>query len=499
MNGSTVSAFALPVESLGDPLTGIPTVAKCGSALFYMELKPPSAQMKKKLDTVSGSGSGASDVAVKAMEKPKETETEITGDSNSPAEPAHGGYGDDLLQDGLNELLEAAEESEQNGGNENENEDAGEASFALFVQSAVQQSWEEGMSSNFASAVDEVEEELDAFIQQDAEAQAPVTRAEDKLFAASASSSSSKGLEPSRVNALAAEFEVDCDLLPEEAFKEATLNSSAGLGTIDLSNPDNNTAESERLEPEADHDSVTSVLDRIVVSWLESLQKSLACLVEQNKAVLEQRCGGRESAGVSIVELPPLNDQGPRVVLVEWTMPGRSGRIIDLDPDGNLVPLVCVGSKQHPTNFESLNANVLVPATGVTYTRDKRKGMFGVKNRLPEHWSRVMEIWTAAHSRLFADDILEDVGDDDTAEPCVLCSATEVEQHEPEQACLCPLCLIPSHKACAQKVLEFGLSSLSSAKSTACSAGDIDIGPIPPANFQLPQPVFSDTRPGQVS
>ena len=74
------------------------------------------------------------------------------------------------------------------------------------------------------------------------------------------------------------------------------------------------------------------------------------------------------------MELPPLNDQGPRVGLVEWTGPGRSGRIIDLDADGNLVPLARVGSKQRPTNFESLNANVLFAATGVTYTRDKRKG-----------------------------------------------------------------------------------------------------------------------------
>ena len=282
------------------------------------------------------------------------------------------------------------------------------------------------------------------------------------------------------------------DFLPDEALKEAALNSSRALGTIDLSAQ----PPSEDIEDDDALGTTTSSEDAARL-WIEGIEFSLKCFTEQQQALLHQQCGGREDAGVSIVEIPPEEGvHGPRVVLVEWTVPGREGRIVDMDAEGNLITLMCVGSKRSPTNFQALSAKILVPATGVTYSRDKRHGKFAVKNRLPPNWNRVMLMWKAAHSRIFDAELPLELQLEDGI--CALCQSHDSQStgtsaaSQPDLPLLCPLCMLHMHKHCAQELAHFA-----DAEQGAFFVGNVADGPsapTPPTEFQLPDLFMSSAR-----
>lgn len=307
----------------------------------------------------------------------------------------------------------------------------------------------------------------------------------------------------SKLTALASELESDLGYLPEEAVKEAALNSSSALGSMDLSGE---CEEEDPTHPKSEADAPADVpkpstdLIQNHSAWVEGLQASVHCLVDQMQAVQEQSCGTRDVAGVSVVELQPVDGQGPRIVLVDWTIPAKLGRIFDMDSEDNLVPVVCVGSKRHPTDFQSLGANIIIPATGVTYTRDKRAGKFAVRNKLPAKWKRVMDIWRAVHSGLFDS---SDVAFGSLVETCDLCSLLGPDQiegkaepadanagHDRDASSLCPLCLLQAHKRCCQKLCEFA----DNPTVFGVHPKQLEAAPECPSGFHLPDAILSNLR-----
>ena len=477
MAGAKVGAFAIQVESIGDPLSGNLTTVKCGAPLFMLDLKPPSEKLQKKFDKLTGSQRPSPSA------KSSHPSAEADGVQRTEPDPADPEFGDAVLEEGLNDLLEEAEQaSRPDGGAADDSDDV---AYLRFVQSAVQDSWGEGLLSHGASATDELEGELSQFIAEDFEIQKPATQAEEKLFASFSAAASSAGLEQNRaLSSLASELATSMDFLPDEAVKEAALNSSRALGTIDLSAQQ----PAEDIEDDETSGATTSSED-VARLWIEGVEFSLKCFTEQQQALMNQKCGGREDAGVSIVEIPPEEGvHGPRVVLVEWTVPGSEGRIVDIDAEGNLITLMCVGSKRWPTNFQALNANVLVPATGVTYSRDKRHGKFAVRNKLPPNWNRVMLMWKAAHSRIFDADLPFELQLEDGI--CALCQSHERQStqpsavSQPDRPLLCPLCMLHMHKHCAQELAHFA-----DTEPGAFFLGSVTGGPSAPtlpAEFQLP-------------
>ena len=88
MAGAKVRAFAIQVESIGDPLSGNLTTVKCGAPLFMLDLKPPSEKLQKKFDKLAGG------------QQPRPS----AKSSHPSAEQADGvHFGDAVLEEGLND------------------------------------------------------------------------------------------------------------------------------------------------------------------------------------------------------------------------------------------------------------------------------------------------------------------------------------------------------------------------------------------------------------
>ncbi len=480
-----VRAFALDVVSAGDMTSGQLTEVACGKVLFVLELKPPSRKFQKKMKDLS-------EKVVKAKKSESCAQPASYESSRPDASGENGGEhteedmdgeDDTDLQAGLDDLLELAAEqmddkrSDENRENSTTTENFGEddhfdlsniaddPDLAFF---AVQSSVSETFPSNFRTAADDLEGELPDFIDKDLQEQKPAIDAEDKAL----NKAVSEGLTcnpSSGLASLAAEIQESEDVLAEEAVKEAALNVTSLNGTVEFEASAFTTTELNVSAPNPGLD--PDLLAALSQQWLESVQDSVNCLHAQTQAQSRDAPGGRD-AGVSIVELQASEQEGPRVVLVTWTLPGKTGRIVDLDKDGCLIPVVCVGAKRYPTDFQALNSKVLVPATGVNYTRDRRVGRLGVRNVLPPVWKRFLDIWMAAVSRNFDSDSLAS-SSSGLPTTCDICNKVEVQQEEAEDASIkCPLCLFEMHSSCGHRLRD------------ACRIQLVDI-PVP-IGFHLP-------------
>ena len=85
--------------------------------------------------------------------------------------------------------------------------------------------------------------------------------------------------------------------------------------------------------------------------------------------------------------------------MIQWTEAGRKGRVADVDQSNYLKCIVAVGDKRVPLDLSG--AQILIPATGVRATRDKRRVREHSRidpNRLPDILVRFMDMWRASQS-----------------------------------------------------------------------------------------------------
>ena len=69
-----------------------------------------------------------------------------------------------------------------------------------------------------------------------------------------------------------------------------------------------------------------------------------------------------------------MGNQSARPALVQWRdTTAMTGHVVHIDSNGLLIAVVHVGDKRYPKDFSQ--ARVLVPQTGVTYSRARRVGL----------------------------------------------------------------------------------------------------------------------------
>ena len=174
--------------------------------------------------------------------------------------------------------------------------------------------------------------------------------------------------------------------------------------------------------------------------------------------------GQDEWSGVSLVQLPATQEGSlPRLVMLQWVIPGVSGRIADVDENHFLKSIVPVGPKRIPLKLEEVGAKIIVPATGVVLLREKRTAKLRTSsslNLLPDDLIRLMDMWQAAEGKKLG---LETGMETDEncficSKPCYTPDSGSAEQDIPAATSgdcftLCPFCLLCSHHECLERVL----------------------------------------------
>ena len=182
-----------------------------------------------------------------------------------------------------------------------------------------------------------------------------------------------------------------------------------------------------------------------------------------------------------------------QIILFHWTIPGTQGRVADVDERNYLKCIVPVGAKRFAVNIADLQANILIPATGVRMVREKRT--VGLRqpdnlNRLPNTLVRLIKMLRSAQSyccdsepELVTDEVCYvclrpadlQSGDLDKVSPSQGLQGTcRSSEHASDDACephttkvlkLCPVCLLASHSSCCKRVLQCFMRELKSGRA----------------------------------
>ena len=183
--------------------------------------------------------------------------------------------------------------------------------------------------------------------------------------------------------------------------------------------------------------------------WGERVQASLS--LELLVKAQRDMPGQDERSGVSLVIHPQTGD----LAMFQWTIPGKEGRVADVDENNYLKCIVPVGSKRVPLKIDDPLA-ILLPATGVRVLREKRlKRQFGGHdlNRLPDVLPRFMKIWRTAQSQSRGAVIAQ--AEEDSC--CYMCGcasescyniSSSADSRMVGHLLLCPMCLQCYHPDC---------------------------------------------------
>ena len=168
--------------------------------------------------------------------------------------------------------------------------------------------------------------------------------------------------------------------------------------------------------------------------------------------------------------IPPTGDDGSPTgsfdfVLLQWTIPGKRGRIADVDEHNFIKCIVPVGAKKEPLKFDELGAKIIIPRTGAFVIREKRNAQLRSQanlNRLPDDLVRLQNILRASQSKKQDSDV-------ETLDVCFCCghgelgdlahhSAIEIsgvmdDAHHSSRCTVCPFCLLCSHDECCQNLV----------------------------------------------
>ena len=196
-----------------------------------------------------------------------------------------------------------------------------------------------------------------------------------------------------------------------------------------------------------------------------------------------------------------------------------TGHVVDMDSNGLLIALVHVGDKRYPKDYSE--ARVLVPQTGVTYTRARRVGLFAERNELPANWQWLMKIWRVALKRDVEIQLTRaalESGHEATSSllECAVCKqstrrpapcdgAVEIDiAVSSDDFCLtCPLCLLPTHPRCCLSVaqtldsLALGVFSASASSTSSSSKRSTLMGS--ESELMLPQAATGLCIPEEIS
>lgn len=190
------------------------------------------------------------------------------------------------------------------------------------------------------------------------------------------------------------------------------------------------------------HSGQMAAMLAFVKMWTASLEQSLESLDVYREAQ-SHTPGEDERAGVSLVLRPETRD----LALIHWTIPGKCGRVADLDSNHYLKAIVPVGAKRHP--LQVAPHDIIMPVTGAVVLREKRSAKKSSRsssdlNRLADPVVRFMHMFRVAKSK--CDGGVELI----SCEVCFICeSQNDVEGSKLQ---VCPMCLLASHDPCCGEV-----------------------------------------------
>ena len=275
-------------------------------------------------------------------------------------------------------------------------------------------------------------------------------------------------LESETVQETARELEEQYGLHPEEASVEAALNLRAAMGVVDAEPVAGVTAGAASSSDGPDYHSAYDV-------WYENVNNFLAALQKQeegkNLPPATRRCGG-----TSLVLFPLDCETMPGSVnVVDWQCEDASaGRVVDVDGEGNLKTVICVGPKQFAQNFRRMGARIIVPQTGVTWSRDRRRGFGRVLNKLPEFCLILIQMWRVTFQRegesrsgsqpsSTAAVVSEETDRtrQEVAQKCDICKCYDAPQTvqgsnlDMQRPVACPACNLCAHESCFEAMYQW--------------------------------------------
>ena len=175
--------------------------------------------------------------------------------------------------------------------------------------------------------------------------------------------------------------------------------------------------------------------------WATSCEKGIQLLAQQ-------RCHEgmlNDYDGVSLVSWNQADGVGKHVEFIQWTVPGKKGRIADVDSsNGCLKPIVPVGAKKTPIMFDAAGAETVIvwQDTGIKPVKARWK-VNQHQGKMPDHIMQLKSMWTLA---------VGDLREQDSELTCFICGGIQSPQLPLEQAQRCSLCLLVSHQCCMQMI-----------------------------------------------
>ena len=180
--------------------------------------------------------------------------------------------------------------------------------------------------------------------------------------------------------------------------------------------------------------------------WACAHEKGVQLLLSQTEHTGTHESGF--SSSVSLVSFKDVGDSSRRnVAWVQWTAPGVTGRVAELDSSNCLKAIVPVRENRKPIDFRCLDMTILWQDTGVRNVKAQWKRN-QEQNRMPEHLIRLKDMWS------LAEDSNKRLYDAEGGHwGCFICTAIASPQLPEQQAMRCSLCLLPSHKCCMHSLM----------------------------------------------
>ncbi len=287
----------------------------------------------------------------------------------------------------------------------------------------------------------------------------------------------------------------DDDFVPE--LPEPFVPQFSVSATRDSADADLTDADIVRLAEAADggHLAQTSRHLGAYCLWATEIQPAIQALLDAQSARAKHPRETLCSAlGLSLVLYEAAvstdaDESNKRIVLIQWTIGGKRGRIADLDSDSCVKTIVPTGAKKNPLDLSS--SYIIHPAVGVSMERVKRRE----RPKLPSIIIRLTSMWrTALQSQYMTENqalqilnrmetvdearssgtLVESVQHGATAQAllqsesaCAFCgtnlhkqrqhephtSSSQCSSYEPDFIQQCCICLLSWHMSCVQHLL----------------------------------------------
>lgn len=433
--GNTVTVFALGVTQFGSGDERTLGIAEVGALHRLLTLTKPSKSFKKRTGcgddgdddgSDNGDGDGGGDEG-KGPDQPDHRDRD-------PGDGDDDGTDLDPASDGLNLLLEHIQAEEEDNEHTNTTGNPEELDLNRLEMFCHSECHAKSASSSSLQEDTSIEHYIDTLAASNDEAVA--AQSEKRIINEVQAALAKKG---GFVNGTEL-FEHSEGMGTEtfdETVDEAVLNQVCGnekeiIMTGDLQN--------KKLNADSGAASSGGSDQAALLLWVTEMVAAVEAL---------NLLAGDQTTSDGTLGLVTLNSSdGPQVVLFQWVIAGKTGRVADLDESSRVKMIVPVGHKRHPIQPQS----IILLNTGIHLEKVKRKE----RPTVPKPLLRLVKMWEAASESAEGMNESGEVGIGGGGGPCSYCKQEEgaTKLH------VCSWCLQSSHQQCVQESIIEPLSLL---------------------------------------